>query len=250
VAVAGAQAAAQRAIKLTTRTIAELGLRPAFSKLLRLMVGEAPRAVVGEDGKYQVVDPRALDPAFGVRARVGLGAMAAEERKGAYRELIGLTAQLLGAPAPYSSLTDPMKTATLIQSAVAEFRGLGAGRFYSTPEEVQQAMAQQAQQPPPPDPKVIEAQGKLQIAGQKAQADMQLQGAKLQSNVQQSAMKVQADAQSKQSKAWTDFQASMAKIASQERLGRVEIANEAALERYAIDKGAKQGQGKIPNVKR
>ena len=69
------------------------------------MVGEAPRAIVGEDGTYQVVDPRALDPAFGVRARVGLGAMAAEERTGAYRELIGLTAQLLGAPPPYKSLT-------------------------------------------------------------------------------------------------------------------------------------------------
>lgn len=250
VAVAGAQAAAQRAIKLTVRTIAELGLRPAFTKLLRLMVGEAPRAVVGEDGQYQVVDPRALDPAFGVRARVGLGAMAAEERRGAYRELIGLTAQLLGAPPPYNTLTTPNKTATLIQSAVAEFRGLGAGRFYSTPDEVKAAQAQQEQQPPPPDPKMVEAQGKLQLQGQKAQADMQLQGAKLQGGMAMDAQKLQADAVAKSQKAWADLQSSMAKIASQERLGRIEIANEAALERYAIDKQARQGQGKIPNVKR
>jgi len=248
VAVAGAQAAAQRAIKLTTRTIAELGLRPAFSKLLRLMVGEAPRAVVGEDGKYQTVDPRALDPAFGVRARVGLGAMAAEERRGAYRELIGLTAQLLGAPPPYNTLTTPDKTALLIQNAVAEFKGLGAGRYYSTEDEVKKAMAQQ--QEPPPDPKMIEAQGKLQIQGQKAQADMQLQGAKLQSGLAIDAQKLQADAVAKQQKSWMDLQATMAKINSQERLGRIELASEAALERYAIDKQARQGQGKIPNVKR
>jgi hypothetical protein len=211
-------------------------------------VGEAPRAVVGEDGKYQVVDPRALDPAFGVRARVGLGAMAAEERKGAYRELIGLTAQLLGAPPPYNTLTTPDKTAGLIQAAVSEFKGLGAARFYATPEEVQQAMAQQ--QEPPPDPKMIEAQGKLQIAGQKAQADMQLQGAKMQSGLAIEAQKMQADAQSKQQKAWMDLQATMAKVNSQERLGRIELAMEGQLERYAIDKKAKQGQGKIPNVKR
>lgn len=250
VAVAGAQAAAQRAIKLTTRTIAELGLRPAFSKLLRLMVGEAPRAVVGEDGKYQVVDPRALDPAFGVRARVGLGAMAAEERKGAYRELIGLTAQLLGAPPPYNMLTTPDKTATLVQSAVAEFRGLGAGRFYATPEEVQQAMAQQAQEPSPPDPKMIEAQGKLQIQGQKAQADMQLQGAKMQAGAQQSAMKVQADAAAKQNKNWLDFQAAMAKIQANERTDRMELAIESKIEREAIRAGAKSGQGNVPRAKR
>jgi hypothetical protein len=249
VAVAGAQAAAQRAIKLTTRTIAELGLRPAFAKLLRLMVGEAPRAVVGEDGKYQVVDPRALDPAFGVRARVGLGAMAAEERKGAYRELIGLTAQLLGAPPPYNTLTTPDKTAALIQAAVSEFKGLGAARFYATPDEVQQQLAQQAQQEPPPDPKMIEAQGKLQIAGQKAQADMQLQGVKLQSGVQQSAMKVQSDAQAKQQKSWLDFQASMAKIAANERTDRMELAIESQLEREAIKAGARSGQGNVPRRK-
>jgi hypothetical protein len=176
--------------------------------------------------------------------------MAAEERKGAYRELIGLTAQLLGAPAPYNTLTTPDKTALLVQNAVAEFKGLGAGRYYSTEDEVKQAMAQQAQEPPPPDPKMIEAQGKLQIQGQKAQADMQLQGAKLQSGLAIDAQKLQADAVAKQQKSWLDLQATMAKINSQERLGRIEIANEAALERYAIDKQARQGQGKIPNVKR
>jgi hypothetical protein len=176
--------------------------------------------------------------------------MAAEERKGAYRELIGLTAQLLGAPPPYNTLTDPMKTAGLINAAVSEFKGLGAARFYSSPEEVQQQLAQQAQQPEPPDPKTIEAQGKLQIAGQKAQADMQLQGAKMQSGIAIQAQKLQADAVSKQQKAWAEMQAAMAKIQSQERLGRIEIANESALEKYAIDKQARQGQGKIPNVKR
>jgi len=175
--------------------------------------------------------------------------MAAEDRKGAYRELIGLTAQLLGAPPPYNSLTDPIKTAGLINAAVSEFKGLGAARFYSSPEEVQQALQQQAQQEPPKDPKLVEAEGKLQIPCQKAQADMQLQGAKMQSNVQQSAMKVQADAAAKQNKSWLDFQAAMAKVAANERTDRMELAIESQLEREAIKAGARAGQGNVPRRK-
>ncbi|MCE3248080.1 MAG: hypothetical protein K0R41_1905, partial [Geminicoccaceae bacterium] len=117
VAVAGAQAASQRAIRLTVRTIAELGLRIAFQKLLGLMVGrggrpgENPRAVVGEDGGHMVVDPTKFDPTFGVRCRVGLGALSLDERKSAHQQLIALVAQLLGAPPPYNQLTDPVKVA-------------------------------------------------------------------------------------------------------------------------------------------
>lgn len=232
VAIAGAQAAAQRAIKLTVRTIAEMGLRPAFQKLLRLMVGEAPRAVIGEDGKYQVVDPRSLDPAFGVRARVGLGAMALEERKTAYRELMGITAQLIPAPPPYGQIADPVKVAGMLQAFAQEFRGLGAGRFFATPEEMQQKLAQQG--PAPPDPKMIEVQGKLKQGEQKLQGDMQVQGAKM-----------QGDMQAKSQKAWLDYQAKLAAIQSEERTDRIELAQEAQLERYAIDKQARSGQGKI-----
>jgi hypothetical protein len=232
VAVAGAQAAAQRAIKLTVRTIAEMGLRPAFQKLLRLMVGEAPRAVVGEDGKYQVVDPRKLDPAFGVRARVGLGAMALEERKTAYRELMGITAQLIPAPAPYGQIADPVKVAAMLQAFAQEFRGLGAGRFFSSPEEMKQKLAQQGE--PPPDPKMIEAQGKLEQGKQKMQGDMQMQGAKMQGDMQAKTMKAQLD-----------YQAKIEAIRAKTMTDQQELAIESQLEKYAIDKQARSGQGKI-----
>ena len=257
IAVAGMQQAAQRSLRLTVRTIAELGLRPAFRKLLRLMVGEPPRAVIGEEGGYRVVDPRSLDPAFGVRVRVGLGAMAVDERRNAYRELIGLTAQLLGAPPPYSQLTSPDKVAGLLQAAVAEFKGLGAGRFFASPQEAQKIMAQAAQQPPPPDPEME----KVKIQGQKAQADTQMQAQKLQADaaakqgqVQVSAMlgqaKAQADAAAKQQSGWLKFQSDLAAIQAKERADMRELAVESRLEKYAIDKQARQGQGNINRSKR
>jgi hypothetical protein len=251
VAVAGAQAAAQRAIRLTVRTIAELGLRPAFSKLLSLMVsGEHPRPVVGEDGKYQVVDPRAFDPTFGVRTRVGLGTFSAEEKKQAYATLVGLVAQVLGAPPPYSNLTSPDKVALLLQDAMSLYRGLGAGRYFTSPDEMQQLLQQQAQQPPPKDPKFVEAEGKLAIQGQKAQADAQMQGAKLQTGSALQVQKMQADTQSKGQKAWLDYNAKMAAIAADERTNRIELMMEKELEQMKIKAGAPGGQGKLPNVNR
>jgi hypothetical protein len=96
---------------------------------------------------------------------------------------------------------------------------------------------------------MIEAQGKLQIAGQKAQADMQLQGAKMQSGVQQSAMKVQADAQSKAQATWMKFQADLAKIQANERTDRMELIMQGQLEREAIRAGSPKGQGDIPRRK-
>jgi hypothetical protein len=244
VAVAGAQAASQRSLRLTTRTIAELGMRPAFSKLLALMVGrggkpgENPRAVTGEDGGHQVVDPSAFDPTFGVRSRVGLGAMSLEERKSAHRELIGLVAQLLGAPPPYNQLVDPLKVAALLQQAVGEYRGLGAGRFFMAPEEVQAMMQAQSQQPPPPDPEVVKAQQKAQVEQQKLQSNMQIQSAKL-----------QGDMQSKANREWLSFQSKMAAVQAKERTEMAELAVEAQLEQQAIRARAPSGNGKLPNVR-
>jgi hypothetical protein len=59
VAIAGAQQASARVTRLMVRTVAESGLRPAFQKLLRLMVGQGPRHVTDQSGQYEEVDPRA-----------------------------------------------------------------------------------------------------------------------------------------------------------------------------------------------
>ncbi|MDF2972780.1 MAG: hypothetical protein K0R61_3230, partial [Microvirga sp.] len=168
--------------------------------------------------------------------RVGLGALSLDERKSAHQQLIALVAQLLGAPPPYNQLTDPVKVAALLQQAVGEFRGLGAGRFFASPEEAQAAMQQAQQQPPPPDPKMEEVKGKLALQQQKMQGDLQMQGAK-----------VSAQAQAQANKAWSDYQAKIAAVQSKERMDMAELGMEAQLERYAIDKKASSGQGKLPN---
>jgi hypothetical protein len=237
VAIAGAQQASARVIRLMVRTIAETGMRAAFTKLLRLMVGEAPQHVYSQDGKYVQVDPRAFDPAWGVRARVGLGAMAQQERQSAYQSLISLAQMIMSALGPTNPFISPPKTAALIQAAVGEFRGLGAQRFFNSPDETTQFMQQQAQQPPPPDPKMLDVQRKQQADQQKAQLDQQ--------------------------KAQLGHLTGMAQVTAQAQLGQqknllthdehmLELGMQVPLEKYSIDQRTKvqaaqrTAQGNIP----
>jgi hypothetical protein len=129
VAIAGAQAASARVVRYAVRTLAETGLRRVFQKLLRLMVGMPPEHVIGQNGAYTFVDPRQFDPAWKVRARVGLGAMALQDRKQAYQQLLGFTQTLISGLGMKNPFTTPQKVAALIQAAAGEFKELGAQRF-------------------------------------------------------------------------------------------------------------------------
>ena len=64
----------------------------------------------------------------------------------------------------------------------------------SVSAKINQILTQQAQQPPPPDPKMIEGQQKMQIAGQKAQLDAAGEQQRLQSEVAMNQMDQQAKA--------------------------------------------------------
>ena len=64
----------------------------------------------------------------------------------------------------------------------------------SVSAKINQILTQQAQQPPPPDPKMIEGQQKMQIAGQKAQLDAAGEQQRLQSEAAMNQMDQQARA--------------------------------------------------------
>jgi hypothetical protein len=235
VAIAGAQAATQRVIKMMVRTIAETGMRDAFQKLLRLLVGEPPQHVYSQEGKYVVVNPRAFDPMWGVRTRVGLGALAEQERQGFYTTLLGLVQSLVSLFGPQNPFIDAPKLAALIQASAGELRGIGAQRFFNTPDEAKAFMDQQAQNPPPPDPKMIEVQGKLSQAQQKMQADTQTKQAQIQLDNQRGMVDLQTKANLGAQKNLLEHDARM-----------TELALQVPLEKYAIDKKNQAGQGNIP----
>ena len=247
VAIAGAQNASARVVRYMVRTVAESGLRPTFAKLLRLMVGQGPRHVTGRDGQYVEVDPRAFDPAWQVRTRVGLGALAKQEKQQAYQQLLALAQSLVGAFGPQNPFITPDKLAGLIHDAVDTYTGLGATRFFNKPEEAAQFMAQQQAQPPPPDPKMLDVQRKQQADQQK----IQLEQAKAQSEAQHQNVKAAMDHQAKADQISTKAQTDMAKVIADHRTKLAELAVETQLEargqdlNYKVKVADRKAQGNV-----
>lgn len=111
--------------------------------------------------------------------------------------------EFIQAVAPFMQQAIPfMQQAPSYASAINEMflflvRGYKAGRsLEGSLEQAGQAhiadMQQKASQPPPPDPKMQEAQAKLQMAQQGQQIDQQLEQAKLQAKVQIEQIQAQA----------------------------------------------------------
>jgi hypothetical protein len=109
--------------------------------------------VTDQSGRYQEVDPRAFDPSWQVRVRVGLGSLAAQERKQGHQTCLTLAQSLVAAFGPQNPFIDAPKLAALIQAAVDEYKGLGAQRFFNTPPEAAAFMEKQAQHPAAARPK-------------------------------------------------------------------------------------------------
>lgn len=194
-AVQGTLGAAQRKMEFMARAVAE-GLRQVFQKLLRLMVGMQPRMVIGSSGGMEVVSPDALDPSFSVRVRVGIGPAAKMARTVALREVLGLQIQAIQAYGKDNPLCGVQHVAATIQDLAAQ-SGLRYDRYFRAEPEIMQRLQAEQQQGPPPDPKMIEVQGKLQMQGQKQQADMQAKAAELQQEFAQEQQKMLAEFQLK-----------------------------------------------------
>jgi hypothetical protein len=195
-AIQGTLGAAQRKMEMVARSIAEGGLKPLYQKLLRLMVGLPPRMVIGSSGGMELVSPDMLDPTFSVRVKVGLGPAAKMARTTSLREVLQLQIQAIAQYGPDNDLCAINHVANTIQDLSAQ-TGLRYDRYFRPEPEIQQRLAAKAQQPPPPDPKMIEVQGKLQMQGQKQQSDMQATMQKMQAEFARDQQKLQAEFQLK-----------------------------------------------------
>jgi hypothetical protein len=145
------------------------GVRDAFLKILKLTIThqDKPR-MVRLRNKWVEIDPRFWNAEMDVTVNVGLGRGTQDQR---IASMNMLQMQMDRLVALQGGVNGPLVTWEHIKNAYDEFLeaiGLKSPDPYAkdiTPEEAQKI----AQQPPPPDPKVVEAEGKLKLA----QADQQ-----------------------------------------------------------------------------
>ena len=201
------QAAAGERVEMVARWLG-LALEDVLKRALQLIVAhqDQPRWVKIK-GRPMDVDPRTWSDEMGVSVHVG-GASASQQQ-----QLMNLSAiaqkqeqaiQMGGPSNPVCGVDHLIHT----YSRMTEGMGFkDATKFWNAPDAAKQMVEQQAAQGPPPDPKMLEAQHKAQLAEAAAQHKAQLDQATAQQKAQtDSAMLQQKQASSEREAALKHWQ--------------------------------------------
>lgn len=160
------QNASQQRLELIARVFAETGVKRAFRLILALVSKHQRQArVIRLRGKWVPMDPRDWDTKMDMTISVGLGTGNRDVQVGQLMSLLQMDKQIVelqgGASGPL--VTMPNIYAKL--KKIVEFLGLrSVDAYYSDPTD-----AEQSQQPPQPDPKLLEMQAKMAMQQQEAE---------------------------------------------------------------------------------
>lgn len=178
-AAMGTIGAAQRKQEMVARSLAEVGMKAMFKKLLRLLIEEGPTERQAPDGSTQRLDPAGYDPTWGVRVVVGLGNMRRQELRGFYQTAFQAAQAIIARMGPNNPVCSLQHVATMLTDWAALYPGVRPDRIFGSPQQVAQFMQQQQQQPPPPDPKMEAVKAKAQADQQKIALQAQTQAQKI-----------------------------------------------------------------------
>lgn len=165
------QSAARQRVELIGRVFAETGVRRLFKRILQLLVKHQPRArVIRLRGEWVEIDPRTWNADMDVTVSVGLGMGSKDRKIGGLTQLLNVQQQIVEGGG-FGRLVNEENIFNTLADLV-EAGELGEPtRYFANPGR------QPAPQEEPPDPKLLEAQAKLQLEQQKAQADFQIRQA-------------------------------------------------------------------------
>jgi len=182
--------AAYSQIELIARNQAELGWTRVFRQLLKLLVKhqDRPRTIRLRD-EWVDMDPRAWNADMDVTVNVGLGT-GSRDRDMAMLEKIGMNQAMLterfAASGMLDEAVDMLPRIVMTLTKQAESSGLRMAEAYfpdfdeGKVDQLKQMAAQRAQQP---DPKVVEAQKKIELEAVQGQAKLQLEYQKQQGDL-------------------------------------------------------------------
>lgn len=208
------------------RSLAEMFLVPVFRKMLKNIVRyqDAEKEILVR-GKWVMADPRGWNADLRCKVAVGLGHTNRDEIIQA-ATVIGHAQQL----AQPLGIVQPKHAYNLISKLVLAC-GLQFPEDYAldptTPEgqQVMQQLAEQQKQ----DPKMVEAQGKLQLKHGETQANLQMKQQEIAHQAQIAQIKAEADFRIAQMEAQMEYTLGQLKIAQETQLSREQMASEKEL---------------------
>ena len=209
--------------EMMVRCIAN-SLKPVFRGLLKLVIQhqDKPRTVRLRD-EWVTFDPRTWNASMDAIVNVGLGA-GTRERDMMMQMVMGMQEKVLASMGPGVGMlyVSPENMSNALDKFV-ESTGLRTPRLYFSrpePEQIQQAMQQQSEQPSPEE---IKAQAAMQLEQVRGQTKMQVEQAKLQAKREEYAIKSQSDASKEQAQMDADLATKLQEIEA-EAVARMEEA--------------------------
>ncbi len=216
VAIAQLMSASQALSELVARVFAETGVKDLYLMVHALSLKHARKAeIVRLRNEFVQVDPRQWKKRVDMTVAVGLGTGNRDAQMAHLGQIVELEIKLL--PTGLSSL----KTAHHALSKFTQAAGFkDATAFW---EDV----SKQPPKPPPPDPKMVEAQGKMQIK----QAELAQKGQAAQQSAQTDQAQAAASIQLEREKAYAQSQLERDKASAQVQLEREKAMAKIEIER-------------------
>lgn len=224
--------------EMMVRTIAN-SLKPVFRGLLKLIIQhqDKPRTVRLRD-EWVTYDPRMWNAEMDAVVNVGLGAGTRERDMMAMQQVIGLQTQILTGmgPAVGMQYVTP-DNAYNAYAKLIEASGLRSVNLYLSkpdPQQIEQAVQQQSQQP---SPEQIKAEAAMELEQVRGQTKIQIEQFKSQSKMAEFQAKMQADASKEQAQLDADLTTKLQEIEA-EAVARMEEAvlrAETDREQQAVD---------------
>ena len=137
----------QGQIEVMARNIAE-GLKTVFNGMLKLSIWHMPRQQIMEvSGAYIPVDTAVFDPTLFMRANVGLGTGDATERMAGLQGVLAQQKEIIATLGPMNPIVTYRNVYNTLEDITKLYGIYNVSRYFApvTPE-VEQALAQQAQQ--------------------------------------------------------------------------------------------------------
>lgn len=226
------QGAANERIELIARWLAK-GLQEVFESILHLVCAhqDQPR-IIKINGKPMEIDPRRWSDEMSVDVSIGMATENRQTRLANLSVIAEKQEQVISVAGPDNPICGVQEIRTTY-AMMAEQMGMRA------PERFFRQIPEDYQPPEPqPDPKVAEAQAKMQLEQAKAEQQAQLNQAKLQADQQAQAQKIASERELALIRAESERQIAEIRIASEAQLARERMAMEMQLAREKAEMDA------------
>ncbi len=191
---------AQLKIEMIARVFAETGCVDLAKGVLALLQKHQDKErTIRIRGEFVAIDPRAWQNNFDLSIEVGLGNGREDEKMGMLTQILSKQEQLLQQLGPNNPVVKPSQYINTLKK-IAEMAGFkDTDQFFSSGEQVDQAVAQMGQQEGP-SPEQAKAEAELELKREKMQAELQLEREKMQAEIELRRQELQAELQLRQQK--------------------------------------------------